>query len=872
MSWQLARAVLKRELTSYFSSPTGYVFIALFVFLSAITAFWQEAFFANNLANLDQLNFFFPYLLVFFVPAITMSTWAEERKNGTDELLLTLPATDWGIVLGKYLAALAIYTVALFFSLSHVIVLFWLGRPDPGLILSTYLGYWLMGSALLAVGMLASLLTDNLTIAFILGAILCAVPVFIDHAGTILSGRWQLLVENFSFRQQFLDLSSGVISLSSLVYFGAITVVMLYLNVALLGRRHWPTGKNAVRMGRHYLIRGMALIVIVVGLTVFLSRLGGRIDITAEQIHSLSPDTRKLIAGLDSSQPIFIQAYLSPQVPRAYLEIRSSIIALLREFQVLGKGSIHARVIETEKYTPEAREAQERFNIRAHPVPVSQQSMGSSNEIYLGLAFSSGSEEFVIPFLDPGLPAEYELMRSIRVVSNARRRKIGVLQTGAKLFGGFDYEARRQSPDWSIVEELRKQYEVVQVPPGQDYPANLDALLAPLPSTLEPDQLERLTTYVRSGKATLVVVDPLPAFNPELSPQAVPQGPFMPAAPPKKITNVKPLMDALGIDWQLDHIVWDKYNPHPQLRNLPPEVIFLGAANQGAASFNAKEPVSSGLQELVLIYAGSLKPIGDASPFVPLLQTGKQSGIIRWSRLVQPSLFGLQLVSNLPHEPEQESYVVAARVKGNISGRGVNALVIADVDMMGEQFFQLRREGAENLQFDNVTFLLNAVDELAGDGSFIALRKRRPRHRTLEAVEARTKVYEEQRLKESQEAARTAEQRLNEAQARLDRAVEQLRSRTDLDEQTKRIMIANQQKAENRRLAVARTNIEDEKQRQIEQSRADMESSIRTIQNTIKLLAVALPPIPAFLLFVFVSVRRLRREKTGVVADRLVLR
>jgi ABC-2 type transport system permease protein len=192
--------------------------------------------------------------------------------------------------------------------------------------------------------------------------------------------------------------------------------------------------------------------------------------------------------------------------------------------------------------------------------------------------------------------------------------------------------------------------------------------------------------------------------------------------------------------------------------------------------------------------------------------------------------------------------------------------------MMGEQFFQLRREGAENLQFDNVTFLLNAVDELAGDGSFIALRKRRPRHRTLEAVEARTKVYEEQRLKESQEAARIAEQRLNEAQARLDRAVEQLRSRTDLDEQTKRIMIANQQKAENRRLAVARTNIEDEKQRQIEQSRADMESSIRTIQNTIKLLAVALPPIPAFLLFLFVSVRRLRREKTGVVADRLVLR
>jgi ABC-2 type transport system permease protein len=102
--------------------------------------------------------------------------------------------------------------------------------------------------------------------------------------------------------------------------------------------------------------------------------------------------------------------------------------------------------------------------------------------------------------------------------------------------------------------------------------------------------------------------------------------------------------------------------------------------------------------------------------------------------------------------------------------------------------------------------------------------------------------------------------------------VDQLRSRTDLDEQTKRILIANQQKAENRRLNVARTNIEDERQRQIEQSRAEMESSIRRIQNTIKLLAVALPPVPAFLLLVLVSVRRLRREKAGILADRLVLR
>jgi ABC-2 type transport system permease protein len=195
---------------------------------------------------------------------------------------------------------------------------------------------------------------------------------------------------------------------------------------------------------------------------------------------------------------------------------------------------------------------------------------------------------------------------------------------------------------------------------------------------------------------------------------------------------------------------------------------------------------------------------------------------------------------------------------------------VADVDLMGEQFFEIRRRGIENLNFDNVTFLLNSVDELAGDNAFIALRKRRPRHRTLEAVEARTRAYESQRVEEMRQAEATADARLKEAQARLDKAVQEIQQRKDLDDQSKEVMIANVQAVENRRLQVARTTIEDEKQRQIENSRADMENSIRGIQNTIRLMAVALPPIPALLLFLFVSVKRLARERIGVPVDRLV--
>ena len=489
-------------------------------------------------------------------------------------------------------------------------------------------------------------------------------------------------------------------------------------------------------------------------------------------------------------------------------------------------------------------------------------------------------------------------MRSLRVVARADRAKIGILTTDVRLFGGFDFNTMQSRQPWAMTEELRKQYDVVQVQPQEDYPDDLDALMVALPNTLAQEEMDRLSDYIEAGHPTLLLVDPLPSFNLTLSPseqKGAGNNPFagnqQPAPTPKG--EIQGLLRRFGVEWNAGLIVWDRYNPHPGMAHLPPEVVFASPGNENPDTFNGEAASTVSLQELVFIFPGRLQPAGTGGyAFEPLVQSGVASGLTAYSQLVQRNFFGgSQLVlSNVPRRVSEHAYTMAAHVTGFAEAGGaaggdetdsgtvdgldtgmtapVNLVVVADVDFASQQFFDIRRIGAGGLNFDNVTFFLNVMDVLAGDESFIALRSKRVRYRTLETVERQTLAYTQQRVTDEDAAEQEAQAALDQARRRLTARVDEVRQRTDLDEQTRMIMVRNLEELENRRFETLKTNIEAEKEARIQASKEMMEGQIRLIQNTIKNLAALLPPVPVFLLGVFIFVRRRRRENEAAAAAR----
>lgn len=233
-------AICKRELRAYFSTPLAYVFIVIFVAMNGAAAFYFGSFFDRGQADLQPLFGFQPWLYLFLIPAIAMRLWAEERKTGTIELLMTLPVSTAQAVIGKFLAAWVFAIIALALTFPLWITVNYLGDPDNGVIIASYFGSILMAGAYLAIGGFVSALTRNQVIAFVVGA--AVIFLFMMSGLEMVLSAFQGwapafvtdLVQSLSFLTHYDTVVQGLLDIRDLIFFLSVMGVFLFSNVVVL--------------------------------------------------------------------------------------------------------------------------------------------------------------------------------------------------------------------------------------------------------------------------------------------------------------------------------------------------------------------------------------------------------------------------------------------------------------------------------------------------------------------------------------------------------------------------------------------------------------------------------------------------------------
>ncbi|MDH3712624.1 MAG: ABC transporter permease [Gammaproteobacteria bacterium] len=233
-------ALFRREFHAYFATPLAYIFLVIFLVLTGVFTFYLGSFYERSQADLESFFTFHPWLYLFLVPAIAMRLWAEERKSGTVELLLTLPISMWQAVIAKFLAAWSFIAIALALTFPMWITVNYLGAPDNGAILAAYIGSLLMAGSYLAIGVCISATTSSQVIAFIVTVVVCffftlaGYPLVLEAFRGWLPDTLVQLVASLGFLSHFEAIKKGVLDLRDVVYFAAMIGFWLYAGAIVI--------------------------------------------------------------------------------------------------------------------------------------------------------------------------------------------------------------------------------------------------------------------------------------------------------------------------------------------------------------------------------------------------------------------------------------------------------------------------------------------------------------------------------------------------------------------------------------------------------------------------------------------------------------
>jgi ABC-type transport system involved in multi-copper enzyme maturation permease subunit/ABC-type uncharacterized transport system involved in gliding motility auxiliary subunit len=693
--------IAKKELRGYFDSPVAYIVLVVFLLL------WQFLYFKMVFligeTSLHNLFDVLPWLFLFFIPAITMGSISQEKSEGTLELLLTHPVREWEILFGKLLAGVGFVSIALLFSLPIGISMDIFGDLDWGIVCGQLLATIGMGFVLVSFGICVSSFFRS-QITALLVTIGGTLFLILFHSPFITNGLplpLGSLLEKLSVSTHFTSMARGVLDLRDIWYFFSVTAVFMGIATMQLLKAKWGNQKSKYRSFTWGILLGIGIIIL---LNILGNRLPGRIDLTREDIYTLSPGTKKVLQNIDDI--VNITLYASQELPVQFQPNLRDTEDILRDYETLGKGNIVLQRKDPSS-TPEIRQEASALGIQEIQFNVISQEEFQVKNGYLGLSVSYGGETKSIPFLENTADLEYQLSSFISQLIKTEKKKIVFLSGHGEKSIHAEYKSFSQElsgqyeqeeftfPD-DIVENINIETEEREQTPTEipkELPSDTDILvIAGGTQELSEEETSALRTFLKSGGPTLLLVDPISIDMQSFTATENAGGPFH-LLEEYRITFEKNIVYDLQSHErvQFNEGFISYFLPYPLwIRTLP----------------NNSSPITSRMQEVVFPWASSLHidPIllqEKNQAITNLLETSDFSG-------TQEENFQLQPGQSFPQENLKKN-TIAISLQGD-----VRIIAVGDSDFLSN--------ASINGTPENMVFGLNAISWLSQEDSLANIR------------------------------------------------------------------------------------------------------------------------------------------------------
>ena len=855
-----AFSVFKREFKSYFDSPVAYVFLTAFLALTGFLTFVVAAFYERRQADLTPFFFWHPWVYLLLVPAATMGLWADERRNGTAELLLTLPMTAWNALVGKFLAAWTFIALALALTFPVAVTAGYLGSPDWGAIVCGYLGSLLLAGAATAIGLFASSLSRSSVVGFVvsLAMVFFLLIVGFDPVTNAVAG-WGVPmwivdgIASLSLLTHFEALRRGVIDLADVAYYAGVMVFFAAAAKTVVdGRR--GASKGVVGL--------VAIAVITIAVDVILAKATIRCDCTADSLYTLSKGSKAVLGKLDKDVSLkFYFSASSAEMPMGVKTYAQEVENLLKEYERASGGRL---VVEKYDPTPDSDEEEwaQRYGIEQ------QQVNPFGAPVYFGIVAVCGDRTEALGAMTQKTEStlEYDVTRLVTRVVWPEKPVIGVMTSLEGVLGGemnpmMMQMGRRPPQGWAAFAELAKDYTVKSVATDvEKIDDDVKTLVLLHAKDLSDKTLYAIDQFVLRGGRLIACTDPMSfaEIRAGQSRQMMGMGGDGPSTLGK-------LFDAWGVGFDTTKITCD-LSAATKLGNgrggAEEEPAFLTLKPE---NMDKSDILVSRLTQVMMPFAGAFTfdaAKAGALKFTPVITTSEDNSSST-DKMSMMSGMG----SSMKAVPDGKSRVVAARLEGQfktaypkgpdgtndvskaLSEGKSSVMLFADADFLADECCVriLRTPFGQIAQplNDNLPLFSNVIEQFAGREELIGLRSRGASDRPFEVVD-----------KLEAEAMRQWQQREAEFQEELNNTIQTIANMKSEKVGNGRIILSKEQQD---KLAELKKT-EAETRRKLKDVRKELTAGIISLGTRLKWINIALMPV---LVVLFGLTRWFVRRKRG---------